>query len=138
MRGKHTIIGIAVAAAAALSGAAPASAAPICRVVDTSGPTPPAVTVCFDARQSGTTVAPYVETTLCVGYICGTNEWVNLGRTGVSGGAIPGLSIDPATLSVRFSGGTVATVWVDGASYPVSVPGFCVGDPSYCDSLLTP
>ena len=139
MRGKKTVIGIAVAAAAMLGGTAPANAAPTCRTVDTSDPTPPPVTVCFDLRpSSAATFSPYVETTLCVGYICGTNEWVNLGRTGVSGGAIPGLNIDPATLSIKYMGGPIATVWVDGQDYPVEVPGFCIGDPSYCDSLITP
>ncbi len=78
MWGKR-IFGIAVAAAALAAGAAPAEAAPVCREAVTSSPTPPPVTVCFDLRKSGTTVAPWVETTLCVGYICGTNEWVNTG-----------------------------------------------------------
>jgi K+ transporter len=80
MRGKKTIIGIAAAAAVLASGAAPSGAQAMeCVATDLSDRTPPNATVCFTLGQSGGTFSPYVETTLCVGYICGTNEWVNTG-----------------------------------------------------------
>lgn len=127
------IIGIAAAAAAFVTSAAPASAAPTCREVDTSSPTPPPVTVCFDLRQYGTTFAPWAETTLCVGYICGTNEWVDMGTTGYSpAGRIPPVQVDPATGSVRWPGGDFGTVWVNGQAVRLIVSGFCVGDPNWC------
>ena len=127
MRGKR-ILGIAVATAAFAAGAVPASAAPTCHEVDTSSPTPAPVTVCFDLRQSGTTVAPWVETTLCVGYLCGTTAGIDLGATGFTGGGkIAYPTVDPDTLTIRWPGGHLGSVWVDGQEVRIALESFCAG-----------
>jgi hypothetical protein len=64
-------------------------------------------------------------------------EPIEIGRTGFQ--STPKQQVpqfDPNTLSIRWTGGRLGYVWYLGKSRPVDVPGFCVGDPSYCGSAL--
>ena len=127
MRGKKAILGIAVAAAAFIGSAAPASATTVCRDVVIGSP--PGVKVCFTAETSlGTaTVGARVETEVCIGYLCGQNEWLSVDRTGFTPviGRLP--TFDPVTLTLSYPGGVIGTVWINGEGTPVHVSPFCVG-----------
>jgi hypothetical protein len=95
--------------------------------------------VCFsvDAGLSNTTVAPRVQASFCTGKTCGVTTPLGVNMTGYEkGGRVVLPEVDPATGSVSWAGGTLGYVWLNGARTAVRVPGFCVGDPGYCGSLL--
>jgi hypothetical protein len=139
MRGKKTIIAIAVTAAAAFAGPADASVAPTCRVATVGGDYVASVCFEFNAGLSGTTVSPSLYVAGCAydPALCNAGETTYVGKTGfVVSHGIRGLEIDTASGSVKWDGGTLGTAYINGKGKPVSVPGFCVGTVAFCGSLV--
>jgi hypothetical protein len=143
LRGK-TILGIAAASAALMSVAPAAQAeadlsAPtsICRVADVGSTRYAQACFSVDAGVVGTTVAPELRFGLCLTKTCTSTVPIEVDKSGYQGGTGTTLpKVDTRTLSVSWAGGTLGYVWLDGARTAVRVPGFCVGDPSYCGSAL--
>lgn len=134
-------LALAFAGVALAATAAPASATPVCREL-TLG-TQLVLRVCADADAgvSGTTVTPVV-TASCASDVfalraCDDLSGGSFGTYGfVPDPSFPTPVVDPATGSVKVSGGTVGTLYLGSllAPIPVVVPPFCVGDPTFCHS----
>ncbi len=98
------------------------------------------MTVCFgvDAgHDGGTTVAPSFYANCTVGgalalRTCRDFDFVGgYAKTGfVPNPQFPLPCYDPASGEVRSSGGTVGTLYVNGAETPVNIPPFFVGNPN--------
>lgn len=53
-------------------------------------------------------------------------------KTGIEVGAAAVPTIDPGSVTISSTGGTLITVYVDGAVLPVAVPPFCVSATTPC------
>ena len=141
MRGKKAILGIALAAVAAL-GAAPAAqaeessvaAAPICQAAYVG--TQYIASFCFESTfgvQSVATVGGTLRGGACVydPAICRPPAPVTVGKTGFEPNTrIPAPRVYPG--AVYWPGGTVGTLWVDGTPSYVYAAALCIGNPLYC------
>ena len=118
-----------------LATAPAASAETICREATLEDYSVAVVCAIADLNNSGATVAPYVWVGCAFANGSGycTIDPVSLGRTGVAPSSIlPTIYLDPTTLTVYSNGGSIGTVWVNGKPVSVSLPPFCVGDPTIC------
>lgn len=133
-----TFAGAALAAVTAT----PASAAgPICRDLTVGTDLIAHVCLTVTLGASGTTVTPSVTVEcrfweLITDFQC-TGNPVEPGTFGfVPSPSLPTPVVDPATGSVKSSGGTIGTLYLGSSVAPVPLvfPPFCVGDPTFCHS----
>ena len=119
------------ATGAALSTAAPASAAPICNATTLGEHS---ATVCVNTGGSGTVIDATGSASVCLDWSFGCQEigLVTLGPTGAEPGSVPPVNVDPRAGAISSPGGTIATVYANGTALAVNAPSFCVGPPGFC------
>ena len=137
MRARKAILGIALAAVAAL-GAAPAKAhasdatagPAICEGVTVGGTRAAYVCIEWITQTSTATVGARVWLTACVLTVC--QPWAGgLDKTGFEP-RIPKGQINPAGPTWYWPGGTIGALWIDGSPSYIHMDPVCLGNQSYC------
>jgi hypothetical protein len=140
MKGKKTILAIATIAAGLTAVPAQASVQPIipkCRNATVQRQF--LARVCYevdlgDSGSSGLATTPWAYVQVCTDEYatCDYETTLTLRKTGFEGGMVSTLEIDPASASVRWGGGTIGYVYLNGRELAVDAPAFCAGTPAFC------